>query len=92
MARGLTLAIAVAAAAAAGANGQSLAIGGIHVYQQTIAPLAARAGAVCRFTPSCSHYAETVIARDGLVAGGPQALRRILRCGPWTSMGTEDRP
>jgi putative membrane protein insertion efficiency factor len=74
------------------ADGRSLAIEGIHVYQRTFAPLAARAGAVCRFTPTCSHYAETVIARDGLRAGGWKALGRIVRCGPWTAMGTIDRP
>jgi uncharacterized protein len=75
-----------------GVDGRSLAIGGIHVYQRTFAPLAARAGAVCRFTPTCSHYAETVIARDGLSAGGWKALGRIVRCGPWTPMSTTDEP
>jgi putative membrane protein insertion efficiency factor len=92
MVRIFTLAIALALAGALFANGRSVAIGGIHVYQRALAPLAAHAGAACRFRPSCSHYAETVIARDGVVAGGRKTLQRILQCGPWTPMGTEDRP
>ena len=66
--------------------------GGIHAYQRTLSPLAARVGVRCRFTPSCSRYAEIVIARDGVVRGGWKAVRRIARCGPWTPTGTVDEP
>jgi len=73
-------------------NAQALALGSIHVYQRAFAPAAARFGMRCRFTPTCSRYAETVIARDGVARGGVKALRRIARCGPWTSPGTRDEP
>jgi putative membrane protein insertion efficiency factor len=73
-------------------NAQALALHAIHVYQRRLAPLAALAGARCRFTPSCSRYAETVIARDGVVVGGWKTLKRVARCGPWTPMGTVDLP
>jgi uncharacterized protein len=73
-------------------NAQALTIGSIHTYQRTLAPLAARAGLRCRFTPTCSHYAEAVIARDGVVRGGWRALKRVARCGPWTDPGTIDEP
>jgi len=86
------LAIAAAALVLISWEGQSLAVGGIHVYQRTLAPLADRAGARCRFTLTCSRYAETVIARDGLVRGGWKTVKRIARCGPWTSPGTRDNP
>jgi putative membrane protein insertion efficiency factor len=69
-----------------------VAISGIHAYQHTLAPLLVRAGVRCRFTPTCSRYAEVVIARDGLLRGGWQAVRRIARCGPWTPAGTIDEP
>jgi hypothetical protein len=69
-----------------------LAVAGVHFYQRTLAPVAARTGAVCRFTPTCSHYAEAVIARDGILRGGWLAARRILRCSPWTPAGTKDPP
>ncbi|HEV8142953.1 MAG TPA: membrane protein insertion efficiency factor YidD, partial [Methylomirabilota bacterium] len=60
---------------------QALALGGIHVYQHALAPLADRVGARCRFTPTCSRYGEAVIARDGVVRGGWKTVKRIARCG-----------
>jgi putative membrane protein insertion efficiency factor len=69
-----------------------LAVAGIHLYQRTLSPAAARHGAICRFTPTCSRYAEAVIARDGIVRGGWLAAKRIARCGPWTPAGTKDLP
>ena len=68
------------------------AIAAIHVYQSRLAPLLGRAGVRCRFSPTCSHYAEASIRRHGLLAGGWSAARRIARCGPWTPMGTVDPP
>jgi putative membrane protein insertion efficiency factor len=69
-----------------------IVLGAIDIYQDHLAPVAARAGLTCRFVPSCSQYAETVIERDGVVAGGWRALRRIARCHPGTTMGTVDEP
>ena len=54
--------------------------------------MAARAGFRCRFTPTCSRYAEIVIARDGILRGGFEALGRIARCNPFTPFGTRDDP
>ena len=73
-------------------NAQPLALGGIRGYQRALAPLAAHIGIRCRFTPSCSRYAEIVIARDGIVAGGWKSLLRIARCNPLTPMDTRDEP
>ena len=73
-------------------NAQSIAIAGIHGYQRAVAPMAARVGLRCRFAPTCSRYAEVVIARDGAVRGGWKALKRVARCGPWTPQGTMDEP
>jgi uncharacterized protein len=73
-------------------HGQTIAIAAIHGYQRDLAPLAAIAGARCRFTPTCSRYAEIVIRRDGVIRGSWRAVKRIARCGPWTPMGTLDVP
>ena len=73
-------------------NGNAIAIAGIHAYQTAIAPVAAKVGVRCRFAPTCSHYAEAAIARDGLIRGGWKTIRRLARCGPWTAAGTEDGP
>jgi uncharacterized protein len=73
-------------------NAQPIALAGIHAYQRALSPLAARVGLRCRFTPTCSRYAEVVITRDGIVHGGWEAVKRVARCGPWTQMGTRDDP
>jgi hypothetical protein len=70
----------------------ALAIGAIHCYQRTAGPLLSRLGARCRLEPSCSHYAEAVLRRHGIVAGTWLAARRLARCGPWTATGTKDPP
>jgi putative membrane protein insertion efficiency factor len=69
-----------------------IAIASIHLYQRHLSPIASAAGFRCRFTPTCSRYAEIVIARDGVARGGWKTLRRIARCGPWTPAGTHDEP
>ena len=70
----------------------SAALAAIHGYQHSLSPLLGRAGLRCRFTPTCSRYAEVVIARDGVLRGGWKAATRIARCGPWTTPGTVDEP
>jgi uncharacterized protein len=92
-ARRLTpLVIAAALVTLFAINAQPLAITAIHGYQRALAPAAARIGLRCRFTPTCSRYAEAVITRDGIVRGGLRAVRRVARCGPWTAPGTADAP
>jgi putative membrane protein insertion efficiency factor len=68
------------------------AVTGIHVYQATLSRVFAASGVTCRFDPTCSHYGEAVIQRFGVVKGSWLALKRVLRCGPWTPAGTLDPP
>ena len=88
----LPLVLAAAFVALLSLDPQATAVRGIRVYQQTVAPAAARVGLRCRFAPTCSRYGEAVIARDGLIRGGWKAVRRVARCGPWTAVGTRDDP
>jgi putative membrane protein insertion efficiency factor len=67
-------------------------IKGIHLYQATLSPKIGAIGVVCRFKPTCSHYAEGAIAKSGALVGTIRAGWRILRCGPWTPLGTVDPP
>jgi putative membrane protein insertion efficiency factor len=69
-----------------------MAIAGVHVYQATLARVFAATGTVCRFNPTCSHYGEAVLRHYGVLRGGWLAARRVLRCGPWTPLGTSDPP
>lgn len=64
----------------------------IDAYQATLSPHMPRAGVSCRFTPTCSRYAEGALAKDGALVGGLRAAARIARCGPWTPAGTYDPP
>jgi putative membrane protein insertion efficiency factor len=42
---------------------------------------------VCRFTPSCSQYALEAIEKYGLLKGLFLAVKRILRCHPFSRGG-----
>ncbi len=65
---------------------------GIHLYQTTLSPRMPTLGVRCRFEPTCSRYADAVIARDGALVGSWRTVRRLARCGPWTPAGTLDPP
>jgi len=67
-------------------------VGSIHLYQSTVSPGLMRIGVRCRFTPSCSHYAEVSIRERGTLVGVGRSAWRLLRCGPWTPRGTVDPP
>lgn len=64
----------------------------IDLYQATLSPRLGSLGVSCRFTPSCSRYAEGAIRRDGALVGSLRAAGRLARCGPWTPPGTHDPP
>jgi putative membrane protein insertion efficiency factor len=68
------------------------ALGFITVYRQTLSPWLVGRGYVCRFTPTCSRYAEAVLKRDGFIKGSWETAARLARCGPWTPRGTVDQP
>ena len=65
-------------------------VGSIHLYQATLSRWYSAIGVQCRFTPTCSHYGEAAIRKLGAARGGWMAMKRVLRCGPWTPAGTYD--
>jgi putative membrane protein insertion efficiency factor len=66
----------------------------IRVYRVVFAPLKVMFGTqgCCRFTPSCSHYAEQAICAHGICRGIDLSVRRLLRCHPWGAMGPDPVP
>ena len=65
-------------------------LAGISWYQRTLSARLPVFGVSCRFVPTCSRYAHTVIGEHGLWPGARLALGRLVRCGPWTPHGTVD--
>ena len=53
----------------------------IRFYQKHISPCFP---ARCRYTPTCSAYAFEAIQKYGALKGSWLALRRLLRCHPFS--------
>ena len=66
-----------------------LALAALRGYQRMISP---SLGNVCRFQPSCSHYAYEAIERHGVLRGVSLAMQRILRCRPFGASGFDPVP
>jgi len=64
-------------------------IGLVRAYQYLVSPFL---GVHCRFYPSCASYAHEAIDRHGSLRGGWLALRRILRCHPFSPGGYDPVP
>ncbi|MDP1726539.1 MAG: membrane protein insertion efficiency factor YidD [Bacteroidota bacterium] len=61
----------------------------IKAYQYLISPLLPNA---CRYTPTCSVYAEEAIKKYGIFKGIYLAAKRIARCNPWGGHGHDPVP
>jgi hypothetical protein len=59
----------------------------IRFYQKFISPVM---GAHCRFYPTCSHYAVEALEKYGVWKGTYLAVRRILRCHPFSKRSGYD--
>ena len=42
---------------------------------------------VCKYEPTCSHYAEQAVRAHGPLRGLAMAAWRVLRCNPWSKGG-----
>lgn len=72
-----------------GAPARAVLIATIRLYRLV---LSGWLGGQCRFSPSCSHYAEEAVRVHGAVKGTALAAWRIARCGPFTSGGVDHVP
>jgi putative membrane protein insertion efficiency factor len=66
-----------------------LALALLRLYRLVISPLLPRC---CRFTPSCSAYAEQALAKHGIRRGLKLSVLRILRCHPFGGSGIDPVP
>lgn len=61
----------------------------IRFYQRFVSPWTP---ASCRFRPTCSAFAVEAIETHGVLRGGWLALRRLLRCHPFSEPGFDPVP
>jgi uncharacterized protein len=61
----------------------------IRFYRLAISPMFPP---TCRFQPTCSQYAIEAIEKFGAMKGSWLALRRILRCHPFSAGGYDPVP
>ncbi len=61
----------------------------IKFYQKIISPILP---AMCRYTPTCSHYSVEALQTHGLFKGGWLAAKRIASCNPWGGFGYDPVP
>jgi putative membrane protein insertion efficiency factor len=73
----------------AGTPLRALLVGGIRVYRAT---LSGWLGGQCRFSPTCSHYAEQAVRSRGAIVGSAFAAWRVLRCNPFGRPGLDPVP
>ena len=64
-------------------------ISNIEFYQKYISP---KLPCMCRYTPTCSHYAKEAIEKYGAWKGGRLAVWRLMRCNPFTKGGYDPVP
>ena len=66
-----------------------LALASVRVYQIFLGPFF---GGGCKFSPSCSKYAYEAIERFGARRGAWLAMKRVMRCRPFSSGGYDPVP
>jgi uncharacterized protein len=66
-----------------------LALGLIKLYQNTVSKVLPH---VCRFQPTCSHYAVEAMKKYGFFRGSWLATKRIIRCNPFSEGGYDPVP
>lgn len=66
-----------------------IALGLIRLYQNTVSRVTPH---VCRYQPTCSHYASEAIRKYGFSRGSWLAAKRLGRCNPFSKGGYDPVP
>lgn len=65
-------------------------LGGIHFYQKYLSCW--KGTCSCKYMPTCSQYAAQAIEKYGPIKGSFLAIKRILRCNPFSKGGYDPVP
>jgi putative membrane protein insertion efficiency factor len=64
-----------------------------RIYKSVLSPiLHTFSPSQCRYLPTCSEYAYVALHRFGVLRGSWLALRRLLRCHPFSKGGFDPVP
>ena len=64
----------------------------VRAYQRLLSPVVNAFGPLCRFEPSCSHYAVACIEEHGALRGSLLSLVRLCKCHPFHPGGYDPPP
>jgi putative membrane protein insertion efficiency factor len=70
-------------------NPVNLLLGFIWMYRKVISPWIFPC---CRFTPTCSEYAQDALKKHGLIKGAVLSAWRVARCNPLCEGGHDPAP
>lgn len=62
----------------------------IDFYKKHISIFVESRGVHCKFYPTCSTYARQAIDKYGVCKGGFLAIKRFLRCNPFSKGGYDE--
>ena len=62
----------------------------VRFYQKYLSPLKKRT--TCKYIPTCSEYAVQALEAYGALKGTYLAIRRVLRCNPFSEGGVDPVP
>jgi hypothetical protein len=61
----------------------------LKFYRKFVSPLIPPR---CKYYPTCSTYALGAVRRFGIIKGSWLALKRVVRCNPWSLGGIDPVP
>ena len=61
----------------------------INIYIYLISPFTVSS---CKYHPNCSNYAREAIEKHGAIKGFVLAVRRVLKCHPFSKGGYDPVP
>jgi len=69
---------------------KKIILGGVKLYKGIVSPY--KGNVKCKFYPTCSDYAIEAVERYGARKGSIMAMKRFLRCNPFSKGGFDPVP